>query len=152
MTVIDRSKKIDKAYVRRMHKRAYVNPVDKSVKVILREDGEDVFQIVFDGSKGGNMLSKGANISGESDATAAMSSVSLGRFNMKDVEPAVICVNVKRIRSELKRLGEELAEILADDTSNGKRGFYRYSEETERKSWAKAWEIANLKNSGISRM
>ena len=115
--------------IRKMSRRAYVNRSEGWVKVIL---GNDELQIVMHGKNG----------------IEAKKAIAQANYNLKAVEPAVICETVVKTRRELKRLSEELVAVY--DAAEKRLGnFDLYDQATKDTTDKLAYQITNIMTYGL---
>lgn len=120
--------KPDKVQIRRMSRKAYVDPIRGITKVIL---GKDEWQIEF------KLI----------DAFDAKRKIPAGEYSLNDIVPAEIDENVLRIREECARLSAEIVSIYGDADRLG--GFYIYDRDVRLKTDMLAYEMMQIKKNGI---
>lgn len=118
----------DKEQIKRMNRRAYVDRQHGKTKVIF---GDDEWQIEF------KLI----------NAIEGKKKIATGEFEVKNVVPAEIDVNVQNIRNELARLSMELVAIY--EKAPKKSGFVKYDVSTKNQTDKIAYEMMNIKTYGL---
>ncbi|MEK4789474.1 MULTISPECIES: hypothetical protein [Bacillus] len=108
--------------------KAYVNRKENSVKVVINDE----YEIVFEGT---------------TDGMGAKKIIRSGYFELGDVQAFYEDVNTKLIKGELKRLSQKLSDMY--ENAEKLPGFFMYSKDVERMTEEVAFEITNIKSHGI---